>query len=115
MYVDSLISALGLDKVRYQLVGDASKRALSGGERKRVNIGLELVAAPQMLALDEPTSGLDAKTALDLMELLKKLATNGIIIICAIHHKLKYLLFLTICCFCTLVNKVFLLRSRSLY
>lgn len=86
MFVDSLIAALGLEKVRFQRVGDASKRSLSGGERKRVNIGLELVAAPQVLVLDEPTSGLDAKTALDLMELLKSLASNGTIIICALHQ-----------------------------
>ncbi|KAJ5725300.1 ABC transporter [Penicillium malachiteum] len=86
MFVDSLISALGLDKVRHQLVGDTAKRGLSGGERKHVNIGLELVAAPQILALDEPTSGLDAKMALDIMQLLKELATNGILIICVIHQ-----------------------------
>ncbi|KAJ6031896.1 ABC transporter [Penicillium herquei] len=85
-FVDSLISALGLHKVRHQLVGDIAKRGISGGERKRVNIGLELVAAPQILALDEPTSGLDAKTALDIMQLLKELAMNDILVICVIHQ-----------------------------
>jgi ABC-type proline/glycine betaine transport system ATPase subunit len=59
---------------------------LSGGERKRVNIALELVTAPKILALDEPTSGLDATTALDLIKLLEKLARSGMSIICALHQ-----------------------------
>jgi ABC-type multidrug transport system ATPase subunit len=48
-HVDSLISALGLGKVREQRVGDESKRVLSGGERKRVNIAFELVTAPKIV------------------------------------------------------------------
>lgn len=60
-HADAVISALGLDKVRHSIVGDELSRGLSGGERKRLNIGIELAAAPLVLLLDEPTSGLDSR------------------------------------------------------
>jgi ABC-type multidrug transport system ATPase subunit len=85
-FVDSLISNLGLSKVRNSLVGDISKRGISGGERKRVNVALELAAAPSILLLDEPTSGLDATTALSLVELLTSLSQQGVTIICVFHQ-----------------------------
>ncbi|KAJ5316494.1 ABC transporter [Penicillium antarcticum] len=85
-HVDSLILVLDLEKVQNSLVGDVSKRVLSGDERKRVNIALELVTAPKVLALNEPTLGLDATTALDLMKLLEKLARKEMSIICALHQ-----------------------------
>ena len=50
-------------------------RGVSGGERKRTHIGMELVAAPVVLYLDEPTSGLDASTAVDVMQLLHRSVT----------------------------------------
>lgn len=49
---------LGLSRVADSIVGDVRRRGVSGGERKRVNIGLELMAIPSILFLDEPTSGL---------------------------------------------------------
>lgn len=88
-FVDSLISNLGLAKVRDSLVGDVAKRGVSGGERKRVNVALELAAAPSVLVLDEPTSGLDATTALSLIELLKGLSQQGVTIICVVHQPRK--------------------------
>lgn len=64
----AVISALGLDNVRHSIVGDEQSRGLSGGERKRLNIGIELAAAPLLLLLDEPTSGLDSSAALELCQ-----------------------------------------------
>jgi ABC-type multidrug transport system ATPase subunit len=84
--VDQLIQALGLTKVKDSLVGDQERRGVSGGERKRISIGLELIAAPQVLILDEPTSGLDAQAALSIIGLLKDLSRQGITVICVIHQ-----------------------------
>jgi ABC-type multidrug transport system ATPase subunit len=50
------------------VVGTTEVRGISGGERKRVNIGVELVAKPSVLLLDEPTSGLDANSSLQVMQ-----------------------------------------------
>lgn len=59
--VEDVLSILNLHGVRDQKVGGAgTERGVSGGQKKRVNIGLELVAYPRLLLLDEPTSGLDA-------------------------------------------------------
>ena len=67
-HADAVICALGLDMVRHSIVGDEMSRGLSGGERKRLNIGIELAAAPLLLLLDEPTSGLDSSAALELCQ-----------------------------------------------
>jgi ABC-type multidrug transport system ATPase subunit len=61
--VDDIIDILGLKKVQDSVIGDETKRGLSGGERKRVNVGMELAADPSILFLDEPTSGLDSTSA----------------------------------------------------
>ncbi len=66
--VDELISLLGLDKVRNTRIGDERIRGISGGEKKRVNIGIELIQNPNLLFLDEPTTGLDSSTALSVMK-----------------------------------------------
>ncbi|KFX89133.1 hypothetical protein O988_08749 [Pseudogymnoascus sp. VKM F-3808] len=84
--VDQLILALGLTNVKDSLVGDQEQRGVSGGERKRVSIGVELIAAPRMLILDEPTSGLDAQAALSVIMLLKSLSQYGITVICVLHQ-----------------------------
>jgi len=63
-YVSAIVGALDLKHVQYTLVGDESKRGVSGGQKKRANIGIELASAPLALFLDEPTSGLDSTSAL---------------------------------------------------
>jgi ABC-type multidrug transport system ATPase subunit/pSer/pThr/pTyr-binding forkhead associated (FHA) protein len=69
------------------LRGFADRRIanLSGGQRKRVSVGVELLAKPALLFLDEPSSGLDPATEFDLMELLRNLADTGCTIVCTTH------------------------------
>ncbi|KAJ5088545.1 hypothetical protein N7456_012161 [Penicillium angulare] len=85
-HVNALISCLRLTHVQHSLVGDVSKRGISGGQRKRVSIALELAAAPKALVLDEPTSGLDATAALSIIRLLKALCHQGVTVMCIIHQ-----------------------------
>lgn len=72
--VDDIIYALGLTKCQYTLIGDNLIKGISGGERKRVCIGVELVSSPDVLILDEPTSGLDSFTAFSVIKTLHDLA-----------------------------------------
>merc|ERR1719188_918368 len=65
---------------------------LSGGQRKRVNVGLELAACPTLLFLDEPTSGLDSTGSLMLVSQLKKMTQLGMTIVMVIHQP-RYSLF----------------------
>ncbi|KAL9011071.1 MAG: hypothetical protein Q9173_004048 [Seirophora scorigena] len=68
------------------LVGSAAKPIISGGQRKRVSIGIELVVVPMALARDEPTSGLDATSASSTMMTLKELSRSNITVITIIHQ-----------------------------
>lgn len=61
--VDDVIQALALESCRNRLIGDALHRGISGGQAKRVNIGIALVTQPKVLFLDEPSSGLDSFTS----------------------------------------------------
>ncbi|KAK6000165.1 hypothetical protein QM012_004153 [Aureobasidium pullulans] len=85
-YVDSLIACLSLTHVQNSLVGDARKPIISGGQRKRVSVGIELAAAPMVLFLDEPTSGLDATSAASIMRLLKAISRLGVTVIAIVHQ-----------------------------
>lgn len=68
-------------------IGSADLKGISGGERKRVSIGMEIVSNPSILFLDEPTSGLDSQTSLKILSLLKKIAVQkNIIVVCTIHQ-----------------------------
>jgi len=66
-------------------VGSITKKTISGGERKRTAIGVELIADPMLLLLDEPTSGLDSFTATKIVKTLSNLAAKGKTIISTIH------------------------------
>ncbi|KAL8206728.1 UNVERIFIED_CONTAM: hypothetical protein K2H54_021657 [Gekko kuhli] len=84
--VDQIIMELGLTKVADAKVGTPFTRGISGGEKKRVCIGLELITDPPILFLDEPTTGLDSSTANGVMELLKRMSLSGKTIIFSIHQ-----------------------------
>ncbi|KFV82853.1 ATP-binding cassette sub-family G member 2, partial [Struthio camelus australis] len=84
--VTQIISELGLNKVADVKVGTELIRGVSGGERKRTNIGMELITEPPVLFLDEPTTGLDSSTANAVLILLKKLSRRGRTIIFSIHQ-----------------------------
>ncbi|KAI0969524.1 hypothetical protein F4678DRAFT_481117 [Xylaria arbuscula] len=86
VHVDSVIDCLELSHVRDSLVGSVGKPVISGGQRKRVSIGMELAAAPMAIFLDEPTSGLDATSASSIMRTLKAIARLGISVIVIIHQ-----------------------------
>ncbi|XP_031965969.1 broad substrate specificity ATP-binding cassette transporter ABCG2 isoform X1 [Corvus moneduloides] len=84
--VNQIIKELGLSKVADSKVGTQFSRGVSGGERKRTNIGMELITDPAILFLDEPTTGLDASTANAVLLLLKRMSKQGKTIIFSIHQ-----------------------------
>ncbi|KAH0983141.1 hypothetical protein GBA52_010318 [Prunus armeniaca] len=85
--VSELLRELGLQHVANVRIGSESSRGISGGEKRRVSIGVDLVHDPAVLLLDEPTSGLDSSSALDVALLLKTMAsTQGKTIVLTIHQ-----------------------------
>lgn len=86
--VEWAISQLGLSPAAETIIGSdrPGQRGVSGGERKRVNIGCELIHQPRIVFLDEPTSGLDSFQAMHVMETLKNLAKQGHTVIVTIHQ-----------------------------
>lgn len=98
--VDELLEKLGINHVRDTRIGDVSggkARGISGGEMRRVTIGLELIASPDVLLLDEPTSGLDSVSAARIANVLHAIAhdpVNPIPVIASIHQPRYALSFL---------------------
>ncbi|XP_031382745.1 putative white-brown complex homolog protein 30 isoform X2 [Punica granatum] len=92
LIIERVIESLGLQAVRDSLVGTVEKRGISGGQRKRVNVGLEMVMEPSLLILDEPTSGLDSSSSLLLLRALRREALEGVNI-CMVVHQPSYSLF----------------------
>ncbi|CAF1270354.1 unnamed protein product [Rotaria sordida] len=89
--VNEVLDDLGLTHARHDIVGIQSKRGISGSERKRLCVAMQLLNRPQLLFLDEPTTGLDSVTALDLLYTLHALAhgksqAKAITIVCSIHQ-----------------------------
>ena len=84
--VAAVAAELGLSKVIDSLIGSVEVRGVSGGERKRANIGVELIKNPSILFLDEPTSGLDSFQAQSVMECLSGLASRGRTVAASIHQ-----------------------------
>jgi ABC-type multidrug transport system ATPase subunit/ABC-type multidrug transport system permease subunit len=84
--VMNVINELGLAKTRDTIIGDERVRGVSGGERKRANIAVQLISDPAVLFLDEPTSGLDSFQAQAVMEAMKNMALNGRLVISVIHQ-----------------------------
>ncbi|KAG2394156.1 hypothetical protein C9374_003920 [Naegleria lovaniensis] len=88
--VDKVLRDLKLIKkdsnVSNTIIGNEEKRGISGGEKKRVNVGIEMVTQPPILILDEPTTGLDYLTANKLCKILLEIAKTGKTVICVIHQ-----------------------------
>ncbi|KAM7254339.1 hypothetical protein ACFE04_032021 [Oxalis oulophora] len=84
--VDALIEQLGLQAATNTVIGDEGHRGVSGGERRRVSIGIDIIHDPIMLFLDEPTSGLDSTSAFKVVQVLQKIAKSGSIVITSMHQ-----------------------------
>ena len=87
--VDEVINELGLVKARHTPVGGnvpGAERGLSGGERKRLNIGIDLLHRPNLIFVDEPTSGLDSFQALNVMGTLIELSRHDRTVVCSVHQ-----------------------------
>ncbi|KAK7928993.1 hypothetical protein WMY93_005388 [Mugilogobius chulae] len=84
--VDEIIQDLGLSDCANTKIGTEFLRGVSGGERKRCSIGMELITSPSLLFLDEPTTGLDSNTANCIIALLHKLSRRGKTVIFSIHQ-----------------------------
>ncbi|XVF58597.1 hypothetical protein PTKIN_Ptkin07bG0079200 [Pterospermum kingtungense] len=85
--VRELLEELGLEHVAISRIGGESNRGISGGEKRRVSIGIDLVHDPTVLLIDAPTSGLDSASALDVALLLKSMAMKqGKTIVLTIHQ-----------------------------
>jgi ABC-type multidrug transport system ATPase subunit len=84
--VNEMIAILHLSSCADTMIGNELIKGISGGEKKRVSIGVELITQPSILFLDEPTSGLDSYAAYNIINTLKDLARLGCTIISTIHQ-----------------------------
>ncbi|KAG0005429.1 hypothetical protein BGZ80_007768 [Entomortierella chlamydospora] len=84
--VESVMQELNLTHIKDTKVGGTVIRGISGGEKRRVTIGIELLSSPSVLLLDEPTSGLSATDALNVANAIKGLARKGRTVILTVHQ-----------------------------
>lgn len=84
--VQDVIEELRLDRCADTRIGDGWKRGCSGGEKRRVSIGVQLLSNPSLLLLDEPTTGLDAASALSVVKTLRQLAARGRTVVVTLHQ-----------------------------
>jgi ABC-type multidrug transport system permease subunit len=82
-----LIDNFGLKKQADTLIGTPIHKSISGGQKRRVSVASQLIAAPKILFLDEPTSGLDSVASLEVISLLKKYAQNQKLVVVASIHQ----------------------------
>ncbi|MBX9743453.1 MAG: ATP-binding cassette domain-containing protein [Chthoniobacterales bacterium] len=83
--IDSKLEELGLNERRKNVVGDAHQKILSGGERKRLNIGLDMISTADIYLFDEPTSGLSSKDSEHVIDIIRSIAHNKIVLV-TIHQ-----------------------------
>eukprot|EP00854_Cymbomonas_tetramitiformis_P007982 gene7982-9489_t len=86
VYVERAVRVLGLDDIRHSCIGDEETRGISGGQRKRVNVGIELVIDPILLFCDEPTSGLDSTASKLVVRALRTVASTGVTVAVVLHQ-----------------------------
>jgi ABC transport system ATP-binding/permease protein len=84
--VNVTLKSLGLYEIRDMKVGSPLNKKISGGQRKRLNISLELIREPAIMFLDEPTSGLSSRDSENILDLLKELALKGKLLFVVIHQ-----------------------------
>ncbi|KAK4784639.1 hypothetical protein SAY86_019007 [Trapa natans] len=106
--VQALIDQLGLRNAARTVIGDEGHRGVSGGERRRVSIGIDIIHDPIILFLDEPTSGLDSTSAFMVVKVLQRIAQSGSIVIMTVHQPSYRLLGL-------LDRLLFLSRGQTVY
>ncbi|KAJ0101826.1 hypothetical protein Patl1_06220 [Pistacia atlantica] len=108
MRVQALIDQLGLRNAAKTVIGDEGHRGVSGGERRRVSIGIDIIHDPIVLFLDEPTSGLDSTSAYMVVKVLQRIAQSGSIVMMSIHQPSYRILGL-------LDRMIFLSRGQTVY
>jgi ABC-type multidrug transport system ATPase subunit/ABC-type multidrug transport system permease subunit len=86
LLVDDALKSLGLYDRRHLKVGSPLNKMISGGQRKRLNIALELIREPGVLFVDEPTSGLSSRDSENVMNLLRELSLKGKLVFVVIHQ-----------------------------
>jgi ABC-type multidrug transport system ATPase subunit/uncharacterized tellurite resistance protein B-like protein len=86
LLVSKVLEDLGLSEIRDLKVGSVLQKSISGGQRKRLNIGLELLREPALMFCDEPTSGLSSRDSENIIDLLKELALKGKLVFAVIHQ-----------------------------
>lgn len=84
--IEETLSLLELQHIQHERIGDVQRRGISGGERKRTSIAMELVAKPSVLVMDEPTSGLDSASAFQLVKLLRNIVNSGVSVVAILHQ-----------------------------
>nr|VDC64913.1 unnamed protein product [Brassica rapa] len=84
--VEATITDMGLQECSDRTIGNWHMRGISGGEKKRLSIALEVLTKPCLLFLDEPTSGLDSASAFFVIQILRNIASNGKTVISSIHQ-----------------------------
>lgn len=83
---EEILLKMGLKECADNLIGNELIKGISGGEKRRVSIAIQILTDPKVLLLDEPTSGLDAFTAMSIIEVLKGLAAEGRTLVMTIHQ-----------------------------
>mmetsp|Transcript_144 Transcript_144/g.316 ORF Transcript_144/g.316 Transcript_144/m.316 type:complete len:615 (-) Transcript_144:60-1904(-) len=106
--VDDVIQKLGLESCRRVLIGSNLARGISGGQAKRVNIGIALISNPRVLFLDEPTTGLDSFTSNEVISVIKSLSSTGITVCATIHSPSEY-------AFSSFDRMLLLLRGKTVF
>ncbi len=84
--VSNTIEELGIEQCADTMIGDDLINGISGGERKRTSVGIELITSPSLLFLDEPISGLDSYNGYKLITLLKRIASSNACVLLTIHQ-----------------------------
>jgi ABC-type multidrug transport system ATPase subunit len=106
--VTGLLKDLGLESCSDTMIGGAMIKGISGGEKKRTSVGVELITDPALLFLDEPTSGLDSFSAYSMLQLLRTVSESNTAVLCTIHQPSSEVFFL-------FDKLIFLKAGRVLY